>query len=146
MDWDMIPPFHLMRVFQTLVCTMFIPPRIVSTALLPVLMVSTRLRLSETSRPVAKEEPWSSLQHMQKVKTSRCRTITLMTASCMRMFANVNRSISKQKWPPTLIFSTFASLRPLILSSWRRGVMLTPDTVFKAADLQNFNFSLKDKS
>ena len=142
----MIPPFHLMRVFQTLVCTMFIPPRIVSTALLPVLMVSTRLRLSETSRPVAKEEPWSSFQHMQKVKTSRCRTITLMTASCMRMFANVNRSISKQKWPPTLIFSTFASLRPLILSSWRRGVMLTPDTVFKAADLQNFNFFLKDKS
>jgi hypothetical protein len=64
---------------------MVVPPRILSTLLLPVLMMFTLLRLSCTSTPVAKEEPYAGIRFEEgQRRISRVRTRILCAASYIK--------------------------------------------------------------
>lgn len=136
-DWDWKPPSrHAIGQHRTYIDrAKHEPPRIASTALLPVLILKTLRRCSATCMPVLKDDPKSLFVASYKVKYVSSQQYVMRIAS------------------RTLIFSTFASDRPytshtrvsrshhkvlcssvtLIFSRFRRDVMCTEDTVLSEA-------------
>lgn len=67
MDCDMSPPVSTKTFMMSDSRDNFLPPRIASTDLLPVLIISTRRRRSCTSIPVANEEPYVAVSRDNNV-------------------------------------------------------------------------------